>query len=113
VHTYDSRAWDHNRTLGVRVNFIDTGKGIAKEDIAQIFKAFFTTKEQKGSGLGLWLSAGILNQHRARVTVRSRTSEPSGTCFSLFFPSASAALLEESKEKAAASVASDLRLESA
>jgi two-component system, NtrC family, sensor kinase len=113
IHTYDSHAWDHHRTPGVRVNFFDTGKGIAKSDVANIFKAFFTTKEQKGSGLGLWLSAGILNQHRARVTVRSRTLEPSGTCFSLFFPSAGAAHIGEEDEKAAASAAADLRQESA
>ncbi len=85
VHVFDSKAWRHGER-GVRVVFCDTGRGIPDAAKQKIFEAFFTTKEQKGSGLGLWLSAGIVNQHRGSIKLRSRVQPPSGTCFSLFFP---------------------------
>ncbi|HUQ49172.1 MAG TPA: ATP-binding protein [Terriglobales bacterium] len=86
IHVYDSRSFHETDTPGVRVVLLDTGKGISAKDMHHIFKAFFTTKEQKGSGLGLWLSMGIIDQHRGQIRVRSRVTKPSGTCFSLFFP---------------------------
>ncbi len=86
IHVYDSRSWREDNVQGVRVVFCDTGQGISAQDMNHIFEAFFTTKGQKGSGLGLWLSMGIINAHDGRIRVRSRTHPPSGTCFSLFFP---------------------------
>ena len=56
----------------------------------RIFEPFFTTKEATGTGLGLWVSAEILNKHRATTQVRSRVpsfrGDTSGTVFSIFFP---------------------------
>ncbi|HUS18377.1 MAG TPA: ATP-binding protein [Terriglobales bacterium] len=86
VHVYDSRSWCDDAVPGVRVVFCDSGKGIPVPERKHIFDAFFTTKEQKGSGLGLWLSMGIINQHHGRIRVRSSVEPPAGTCFSLFFP---------------------------
>ncbi|MEO5937180.1 MAG: ATP-binding protein [Terriglobales bacterium] len=87
IHVYDSRSWREDAVKGVRVVFADTGKGISPQQKKHVFDAFFTTKEQKGSGLGLWLSMGIINQHRGWIHLRSRVQQPTGTCFSLFFPS--------------------------
>ncbi|MCU1286277.1 MAG: multi-sensor signal transduction histidine kinase [Acidobacteriales bacterium] len=88
IHVYDSHSWRGTGSKGVRVVFSDTGKGISASDKTHLCEAFFTTKEQKGSGLGLWLSMAIINQHGGGISVRSRVTSPSGTCFSLFFPTA-------------------------
>lgn len=73
----------------VRVTIADAGTGIPRALQGRIFEAFFTTKDQKGSGVGLWLTATIVQEHGGRLQVRSST-EPgrSGTCISLLLPMA-------------------------
>ncbi len=72
---------------GIRVSISDNGSGMSKETIRHIFEPFFTTKEATGNGLGLWVSAGILEKHGARVTVRSnQDAADHGTVFALWFP---------------------------
>ena len=63
----------------------DTGTGIAPEHLATIFEPFFTTKEQgKGTGLGLAMSYGIIEQHGGWITCESTV--PHGTSFHIFLP---------------------------
>jgi two-component system NtrC family sensor kinase len=58
------------------VDFRDTGSGIAPENIARIYDPFFTTKEVgQGTGLGLALSYGIIQEHGGRIFVESRPGE--------------------------------------
>jgi signal transduction histidine kinase len=72
---------------GVRVVIADTGMGIGPEMKSRIFDAFFTTKGQTGTGLGLWISADIIQKHSGTVRVKSRvTPGKSGTVFSIFLP---------------------------
>jgi signal transduction histidine kinase len=54
---------------------------------ARIFEPFYTTKDLNGTGLGLWISAGIMARHNGRITLRS-SPHPShhGTIFSLLLP---------------------------
>jgi signal transduction histidine kinase/FixJ family two-component response regulator len=71
----------------VRVSIADRGSGILEDHKGKIFEAFFTTKELKGTGLGLWLSASIIQQHSGRIQVKSRvTSGRSGTVVSILLP---------------------------
>jgi two-component system NtrC family sensor kinase len=71
----------------VRVTVADHGAGIAAENRTRVFDAFFTTKDLKGSGVGLWLSASIVHQHGGRLRVRSCTQPArSGTCLSAVLP---------------------------
>jgi two-component system, NtrC family, sensor kinase len=73
-----------------RVTIMDQGHGIPTANLKKIFGAFFTTKELKGSGVGLWLSSTIVQEHRGRIQVRSCTElGRSGTCFSVYLPSKS------------------------
>lgn len=69
------------------VDFRDTGVGIAPENIARIYDPFFTTKEVGlGTGLGLALSYGIIQEHGGRIFVESRPGE--GTHFTIKLPTA-------------------------
>jgi len=71
----------------VRVTIVDHGVGISTENIKRIFDAFFTTKDLKGSGIGLWLSSSIVHEHGGHLRVRSSTQPPrSGTCMSVVLP---------------------------
>jgi PAS domain S-box-containing protein len=76
-----------NRRAGVRVLFADNGSGISPQDRGRVFEPFYTTKKDSGTGLGLWLSEGIVRKHHGRIQVRS-SARPgrSGTIFSLFLP---------------------------
>lgn len=67
----------------VRVVIEDTGAGISQENLDKIFDPFFSTKAQKGFGLGLSVSYGIIKNHGGRVDVKSREGE--GTRFSIYF----------------------------
>jgi signal transduction histidine kinase len=55
----------------------------------RIFEPFFTTKEATGTGLGLWVSAEIVDKHHGTIQVRSCASAENGkggTVFTVFFP---------------------------
>ncbi len=71
---------------GLVMTVADTGSGIDAASLRHIFEAFFTTKGMAGTGLGLWVSQEIVDRHRGRLRVRSRTASPSGTVFTLFLP---------------------------
>jgi PAS domain S-box-containing protein len=56
----------------VIISFEDTGKGIESKNLSKIFEPFFTTKrEGKGTGLGLWISYGIINSFQGQIKVES------------------------------------------
>jgi PAS domain S-box-containing protein len=57
----------------IRISFKDDGPGIAKENLEKIFNPFFTTREVgQGTGLGLNLCHGIINEHKGRIWAESR-----------------------------------------
>ena len=87
VRLYRSREWSNSRKPGVRVVIADNGPGVAPRDRARLFDAFFTTKGEKGTGLGLWVSQGIVARHNGSLRFRSSVRpEHSGTVFSVFLP---------------------------
>lgn len=61
-------AWQNNQSVYISVS--DNGKGIAPENMENIFVPFFTTKTE-GSGIGLSLSRQIMRLHSGTITVRS------------------------------------------
>jgi signal transduction histidine kinase/CheY-like chemotaxis protein len=70
--------------LGVAITAADNGCGMDREMLDRLFQPFATTKGEAGTGLGLWVSKGILDKHRAKIVVRSRRN--TGTVFRLFVP---------------------------
>jgi PAS domain S-box-containing protein len=74
-------------TERLRISIADTGTGISVEQREKVFEAFFTTKSHFGTGLGLWLSRGILQKHGGSIRLRSSVAAGrSGTVVSLFWP---------------------------
>jgi two-component system, NtrC family, sensor kinase len=101
--------WEGDRR-GVSISVIDTGDGIRPEDARRIFQPFFTTKSAKGTGLGLWISKGIVQKYEGRIDFRSlRRGEGACTCFRVFLPMGGEAGAGEAARDQAASGAAPVR----
>ena len=69
----------------LEISFKDNGRGIAPEDIDHIFEPFYTTREAgKGTGLGLFVSYGIIKKHGGIIDVKSELGK--GTTFTIRLP---------------------------
>lgn len=83
-----SHEWSGPHFQGIRITILDTGSGIDAMNRKKIFQPFFTTKADVGTGLGLWITRGIVEKHRGTIRMKSRTGESGhGTVFSIFLPS--------------------------
>jgi two-component system, NtrC family, sensor kinase len=85
---YVREATDWTRQMrGTAISIVDTGAGIRPEDLRRLFQPFFSTKAAKGTGLGLWISKGIIQKYDGRITCRSlRHGSQCATCFRVFLP---------------------------
>jgi two-component system NtrC family sensor kinase len=90
-----SHAIDNNGAITIRTSFVpgksvsikvsDNGPGIALEHQEKLFEPFFTTKpEDQGTGLGLSVSYGIVEDHGGKIEVTSKKGK--GAAFELIFP---------------------------
>jgi signal transduction histidine kinase len=87
AHEATDRSNGDDIRKGVRITIADTGHGMSPAVRARIFEPFYSTKELNGTGLGLWISSGIVDRHQGKLTLRS-TDHPvhHGTVFALFLP---------------------------
>ena len=69
---------------GLRLSVADTGTGFDPSIKKHLFQPFHTTKDVTGTGLGLWISKGIIDKHGGRIQMRSRPGK--GTVFSIWLP---------------------------
>lgn len=68
----------------VEIDITDSGCGIPPENLNKIFEPFFSTKGQRGTGLGLSVIWGIIDNHNGVITVQSEVGK--GTTFSIRLP---------------------------
>jgi PAS domain S-box-containing protein len=87
AHEARDRSNGDGARKGVRITIADTGHGMSPAVRARIFEPFYSTKELNGTGLGLWISSGIVDRHQGKLTLRS-TDHPvyHSTVFALFLP---------------------------
>ena len=70
----------------VRITVADNGSGISDKDKPKIFAPFFTTKKDLGTGLGLWITKGLLEKKGGTIRFRSSASQPCGTVIVVCLP---------------------------
>ena len=69
----------------IRIHIKDTGHGISKDKLSEIFNPFYTTKDPgKGTGLGLFIVRQLVERNKGRIIVGSEVGK--GTTFTLEFP---------------------------
>jgi signal transduction histidine kinase len=69
----------------IRIEISDTGPGIPEQILPHIFEPFYTTKEEgRGTGLGLSLAYGIIENHQGTISVQSQVNQ--GTTFYIRLP---------------------------
>lgn len=75
------------RGAGALIEIVDSGPGIPPETVSRLFQPFFTTKGVNGTGLGLWVSMGIVQKHGGSIHIgQSDDPELSGACIRVFLP---------------------------
>ena len=86
VHVREITDWTGNRR-GTAISVMDTGIGIHPDDVHRLFQPFFSTKSTKGTGLGLWISKGIVQKYDGTLTCRTfHHAHGNVTCFRVFLP---------------------------
>jgi signal transduction histidine kinase len=87
VRAANAREHSNGLRRGVRLTIADTGSGIQPEIRKTLFEPFVSTKGNRGTGLGLWISSEIIRKHGGTIQVKSKTLSPlSGAVFSVFLP---------------------------
>jgi two-component system, NtrC family, sensor kinase len=90
VRVRDTRNRKSNRQC-VYVSLLDTGVGVRPEHANRLFEPFFSTKSEKGTGLGLWISKGIVTKYEGAIRFRTlRLSGGPVTCFAVLLPAVAA-----------------------
>ena len=86
--------WNEARgSSDLYVSVCDTGTGIRPEHAKHLFEPFFTTKSTKGTGLGLWISKGIIQKYDGAIRFRSIIFRGIHlTSFRVMFPGVSSAI---------------------
>jgi signal transduction histidine kinase len=87
VRVHHARELTNSQRPGGKIVIADTGSGISPEHRKKLFEPFYTTKEDVGTGLGLWVSREIVQKHGGNILLRSCVAPgQSGTVFSIFLP---------------------------
>jgi signal transduction histidine kinase len=82
-----TRSWSDSQVRGIRVSVADTGSGIPPEVQRRLGEPFFTTKGQRGTGLGLWVTRSIIQRYGGEMQLRSSVHpDRHGTVFTIFLP---------------------------
>jgi PAS domain S-box-containing protein len=86
LHVFEA-SFQNRQRPEVCISICDTGTGINPEHARHLFEPFFTTKSTKGTGLGLWISKGIVQKYGGTIRVRSTSLTGRNiTCFQVRLP---------------------------
>jgi len=97
-----SRDWRNRESQGMRVSICDSGVGISRAMLRQVFEPFYTTKAETGTGLGLWVVAQLVERHKGHVQVwSSQRGDRSATVFSIFLPIGDVAIDSATEQRTA------------
>ncbi len=98
VRLKESCSWHGRQVHGIKFLVGDNGSGISRQSLRRIGDAFFTTKGQEGTGLGMWVTRGIVQKYNGRMHLASSTaSHRHGTVISIFFPYLALAEVEQQR----------------
>ena len=87
LHVFESSLASDPERKGVRVTVLDNGVGIPAGVRKNLFAPFYTTKGEGGTGLGLWVTRGIIEKHEGTIHfISSVCPGRNGTAFSVFLP---------------------------
>jgi signal transduction histidine kinase len=87
IHTSAWSRVNGKEIAGVRIVFADNGPGIPHKHRKKIFEPLFSSKNGKGTGLGLWVCEKLVQQHRGELRLLAKFQGVStGCCFSVFLP---------------------------
>ncbi|HEY1809373.1 MAG TPA: HAMP domain-containing sensor histidine kinase [Acidobacteriaceae bacterium] len=82
-----TRSWSDHGVRGIRISVGDNGSGIPRNVQRRLGQPFFTTKGQRGTGLGLWVTRSIVERYGGEIQMRSSVDAGRhGTVFSIFLP---------------------------
>jgi signal transduction histidine kinase len=82
-----TRSWSDPDVRGIRISVGDNGSGIPLDVQRRLGEPFFTTKGQRGTGLGLWVTRAIVQRYGGEIQLRSSVDpRRHGTVFSIFLP---------------------------
>jgi len=87
-----------DRGENVRIEVVDTGKGLTPEECSRLFTPYYTTKLQ-GTGLGLAIVQSVVSDHHGTISVSSE--ENRGTTFHIDLPKHQAGVVSQPKPRAA------------
>jgi signal transduction histidine kinase len=75
------------RAAGAMIEVMDTGPGLADKTGQKLFQPFFTTKGEQGTGLGLWVSMGIVQKHGGMIRLQNCEEDGyGGACARIYLP---------------------------
>ena len=87
IRVHHCTGLNNSHRAGGRIVIGDTGSGILPAHRKKLFEPFYTTKQDVGTGLGLWVSREIVQKHGGNIALRSSVAPGhSGTVFSIFLP---------------------------
>jgi PAS domain S-box-containing protein len=75
VRLYNRTALGTRFRSGFRLVIADNGPGIRPEHLNLVFEPFFSTKAERGSGLGLWIARGIVGKYGGSIRIRTSTKK--------------------------------------
>lgn len=95
IRVRQGHTWNTAERPGICITIADDGRGIPREVQQKVFEPFFSTKTEKGSGLGLWAARSVVLRNHGTIKLKTSTYMPTrGTTLQVFLPTLTDAALD-------------------